>query len=109
MEIMALDLGLRGATAGIFLMIVVVLLRIRPLNTAIRFAVALAAGAVAYVIATAPFVPKTSLWWTMPILAGNPVILCGSGRGRHSMTISWSGAGMAPCGWPSSPSGIHRP
>ena len=75
MEIMALDLGLRGATAGIFLMIVVVLLRIRPLNTAIRFAVALAAGAVAYVIATAPFVPKTSLWWTTPILAGNPVIL----------------------------------
>jgi AraC-like DNA-binding protein len=75
MEITALDLGLRGATAGIFLMMVVVLLRIRPFNAAALLAAALSAGGVAYVIATAPFIPKTSLWWTMPILAGNPVIL----------------------------------
>lgn len=75
MEITALDLGLRGATAGIFLMIVVVLLRIRPFHTAILLGAALSAGGVAYVIATAPYVPKSSLWWTMPILAGNPVIL----------------------------------
>jgi AraC-like DNA-binding protein len=75
MEITALDLGLRGAAAGIFLMIVVVLLRIRPFNTAVLLGAALSAGGVAYVIATAPFLPKTSLWWTMPILAGNPVVL----------------------------------
>jgi AraC-like DNA-binding protein len=75
MEITALDLGLRGATAGIFLLMVVVLLRIRPFNAATLLAAALSAGGVAYVIATAPLIPKTSLWWTMPILAGNPVIL----------------------------------
>ena len=30
---------------------------------------------VAYLIATAPFVPKSTLWWTLPILAGNAVIV----------------------------------
>jgi hypothetical protein len=33
-----------------------------------------AAGAV-YVIATAPFVPKSTLSWTLPIVAANPVIV----------------------------------
>jgi AraC-like DNA-binding protein len=75
MGIAALDLGFRGAAAGIFLMMVVVLLRIRPFNTTKLLGAALSAGGVAYVIATAPFIPRSSLWWTLPILAGNPVIL----------------------------------
>jgi AraC-like DNA-binding protein len=29
----------------------------------------------AYLIATAPFVPKSTLWWTLPVLAGNPVLV----------------------------------
>jgi len=75
MEVTALDLGLRGATAGIFLMVVVVLLRARPYTVIKLLAAALSAGGAAYVIATAPFVPKSTLWWTLPILSGNPVIL----------------------------------
>jgi len=55
----ALDLGLRGAASGLFLMMVLVLLRLRPTNRHIILAVALAAGTVTYAIATAPFVPKS--------------------------------------------------
>ena len=36
---------------------------------------AMAACGAAYLIATAPFVPKSTLWWTLPILAGNPVLV----------------------------------
>jgi AraC-like DNA-binding protein len=75
MEVIALDLGLRGAAAGLFLMLmVVVLVRGRPLQTIRVLGAAMAASGAAYAIATAPFVPKATLWWTMPILAGNPVI-----------------------------------
>jgi AraC-like DNA-binding protein len=35
----------------------------------------MAAQTAAYLIATAPFVPKSTLWWTLPILAGNPVLV----------------------------------
>ena len=35
----------------------------------------MAASGAAYTIATAPFVPKSTLWWTLPILAGNPVVV----------------------------------
>jgi AraC-like DNA-binding protein len=75
MEVAALDLGLRGAAAGLFLMLmVVVLVRRRPLQTIGLLGAAMAASGAAYAIATAPFVPKATLWWTFPILAGNPVI-----------------------------------
>ena len=75
MEVTALDLGLRGAAAGLFLMMtVVVLVRVRPLETIRLLGAAMAAGGAAYAIVTAPFVPKAMLWWTVPILAGNPVI-----------------------------------
>ena len=54
MEATALDLGLRGATAGLFLMMVVVIVvRVRPLDT-IKW------------LGTA---------WTMPILSANPVLV----------------------------------
>ena len=76
MGIIALDLGLRGAAAGLFLMIMaVVLVRTRPLTTIKLLGAAMAVGTAAYVIATAPFVPKSTLWWTLPILAANPVLV----------------------------------
>jgi AraC-like DNA-binding protein len=75
MGLIALDLGLRGAATGLFLMlVVVVLVRVRPLDAIKLFGVAMSAGGAAYAIATAPFVPKTTLWWTLPLLGGNPVL-----------------------------------
>ena len=35
----------------------------------------MAASGAAYAIVTAPLVPKSTLWWTMPIMAANPVIV----------------------------------
>jgi len=76
MGIIALDLGLRGATAALFLMaVLVILVRARPLDAIKLLAAAMAAAGAAYTIATAPFVPKSTLWWTLPILAGNPVVV----------------------------------
>jgi AraC-like DNA-binding protein len=70
----ALDPGLRGAASGLFLMMMLVLLQLRPTNRNIILGMAMAAGGAAYVIATAPFIPKPSLRWTMPILSAQPVI-----------------------------------
>jgi len=76
MGIIALDLGLRGAAAGLFLMILfVILIRARPLTTIKLLGAAMAAQTAAYLIATAPFVPKSTLWWTLPLMAGNPVVV----------------------------------
>jgi AraC-like DNA-binding protein len=75
MGVTALDLGLRGAAAGLFLMMVVVVVaRARPLDAIKWLSVAMAIGGAAYAIVTAPFVPKAALWWVLPILAANPVI-----------------------------------
>jgi AraC-like DNA-binding protein len=74
--IIALDLGIRGAAAGLFLMIMfVILIRVRPHTTIKLLGAAMAAQTVAYLIATAPFVPKSTLWWTLPLMAGNPVVI----------------------------------
>src|SRR6266702_797279 len=76
MGIIALDLGIRGAASGLFLMIMtVILIRARPLTTIKLLGSAMSAGSVGYLIATAPFVPKSTLWWTLPILAANPVLV----------------------------------
>jgi AraC-like DNA-binding protein len=76
MGIIALDLGIRGAAAGLFLMLlVVILVRSRPFNAIRLLGATMAAASVFYAIATAPYVPKTTLWWTLPILAGIPVLL----------------------------------
>ena len=76
MGVTALDLGLRGAAAGLFvMMMVVVLVRVRPLDTIKLLGTAMAAGGAAYAIVTAPFVPKAAVWWTLPILGANPVIV----------------------------------
>ena len=70
----ALDLGLRGAAAGLFLMMVAVLLRPRPLTTIGWLGAAMSAGGAAYMIVTAPFVPKLAFWWALPFIAANPVV-----------------------------------
>ncbi|MBR0686143.1 helix-turn-helix transcriptional regulator [Bradyrhizobium manausense] len=76
MEATALDLGLRGAVAGLFLMIVVVTLgRVRPLDTIKWLSVAMAASGALYAIVTAPFVPKLAVLWIMPVLGANPVLV----------------------------------
>ena len=74
MELTALDLGLRGAAAGLFLMIVAVAFRARPITAIKGLGAAMSAGGAAYMIVTAPFVPKLVLWWTIPFLAANPVV-----------------------------------
>jgi hypothetical protein len=74
MGLTALDLGLRGAASGLFLMMVLVLLRLRPTNRHIILGMALAAGGAAYAVATAPFIPTSLLRWTLPILSALPVI-----------------------------------
>jgi AraC-like DNA-binding protein len=74
MEITALDLGLRGAAAGLFLMIVAVAFRTRPLPALKWLGAAMSAAGATYMIVTAPFVPKLALWWTIPFMAANPVV-----------------------------------
>ena len=75
MVVTALDLGLRGAAAGLFLMMLaVVLLRVRPIDTVKLLGAAMAASGAAYAIATAPLVPKAASWWMLAILVANPVI-----------------------------------
>lgn len=76
MEATALDLGLRGAVVGLFLMITVVTLgRVRPLDTVKWLSVAMAASGALYAIVTAPFVPTATVWWIMPFLGANPVLV----------------------------------
>ena len=74
MSLTALDLGLRGAASGLFLMMVLLLLQMRPTNRNILLGMAMSAGGAAYAIATAPFIPKSSLWWTLPILSAQSVV-----------------------------------
>jgi AraC-like DNA-binding protein len=76
MEATALDLGLRGATAGLFLMMmVVIVVRVRPLDTVRWLGTAMAGSGAAYAIVGAPYVPKAAVWWIMPILGANPVLV----------------------------------
>jgi hypothetical protein len=74
MGLTALDLGLRGAAGGLFVLMALVLLRVRPFSPYIILCLAMVAGGAAYAIATAPFVPQSSLWWTLPPLAAQPVV-----------------------------------
>ena len=76
METIALDLGLRGAVAGLFLMMTAVtVVRVRPLDTIKWLGAAMAASGALYAIVTAPFVPKATVWWIMPVLGANPVLV----------------------------------
>jgi AraC-like DNA-binding protein len=70
----AIDLGLRGAASGVFLMIVLMVLQRRASNQLAVLGTAMAAGGAFYAIVTAPVIPKSSLWWTLPILSSLPAI-----------------------------------
>jgi AraC-like DNA-binding protein len=71
----ALDLGLRGAASGLFVMMVLVLLRGRLTNCQAVLGLVMSAGGAGFAIATAPFIPTSSFWWTLPILSAQPVVL----------------------------------
>nr|WP_041757087.1 helix-turn-helix domain-containing protein [Bradyrhizobium sp. ORS 278] len=70
----AIDLGLRGAASGLFTMIVLVLIRLRPANALAILGLVMSAGGAGFAIATAPFVPASTYWWTLPILSAQPVV-----------------------------------
>ncbi|NPU68191.1 AraC family transcriptional regulator [Bradyrhizobium sp. 83012] len=70
----ALDLGLRGAASGLFTMMVLVLIRLRPGNCQAVLGLAMSAGGAGFAVATAPFVPPSTFWWTLPILSAQPVV-----------------------------------
>ncbi|WP_085968603.1 helix-turn-helix domain-containing protein [Bradyrhizobium genomosp. III] len=74
MGLTAIDLGLRGAVSGVFLMIIVVALMRRATGQQALLGMAMAAGGVFYAIATAPFFPKSSWWWVLPILSAQPAV-----------------------------------
>jgi AraC-like DNA-binding protein len=49
--------------------------RARPLDTIRWLGTAMAASGAVYAIVSAPFVPKAVVWWTMPFLCANPVLV----------------------------------
>jgi AraC-like DNA-binding protein len=77
MALTALDLGLRGAVVGLFLVVCVVLLRSTAARPAANLGIAMGVSGAAYAISTAPFFPMWSFGWNSPIIAlamGFPVI-----------------------------------
>ncbi len=74
MGLTAIDLGLRGAASGVFLLIVLVALQRRIPNQNALLGIAMSAGGVFYAIVTAPFFPKASWWWTLPIMSAMPAV-----------------------------------
>lgn len=69
MGLTAIDLGFRGAASGVFLLIALVTLQRRVTNQNGLLGIAMCAGGMFYAIVTAPFFPKASWWWTMPIVS----------------------------------------
>jgi hypothetical protein len=67
--LIAFDYGCRGAAAGVFVMIALVLLRDLPDSTAARLTVALAICAIAYAIREAPTFPRPRPVWSLPLAA----------------------------------------
>jgi AraC-like DNA-binding protein len=74
MGLTAIDLGLRGATSGVFLLIILVALVRHATSQQALLGMAMSAGGVFYAIATAPFFPKSSWWWVLPILSAQPAV-----------------------------------
>ena len=77
MALTALDLGLRGAVVGLFLVVCAVLLRSTVARPAAILGAALGVAGAAYAISTAPFFPKWSFGWNSPFILlamGSPVI-----------------------------------
>jgi AraC-like DNA-binding protein len=77
MALTALDLGLRGAVVGLFLVVCLVLLRSTAARPAASLGAAMGVAGAAYAISTAPFFPMWSFGWYSPFVAlamGSPVI-----------------------------------
>lgn len=74
MGLTAIDLGLRGAASGVFLLIVLVALLRRASGQQALLGIAMCTGGIFYAIATAPNVPKTAWWWVLPILSAQPAV-----------------------------------
>ncbi|WP_245444120.1 helix-turn-helix domain-containing protein [Bradyrhizobium sp. Y36] len=74
MGLTAIDLGLRGATSGVFLLIILVALLRRATNQQALLGMAMSAGGLFYAITTAPFFPKSFWWWVLPVLSAQPAI-----------------------------------
>lgn len=70
----AIDLGLRGAASGVFLLIILVALVRHAASQQALLGMAMSAGGLFYAIATAPFFPKSSWWWVLPILSAQPAV-----------------------------------
>ena len=79
MALTALDLGLRGAVVGLFLVVcAVLLLRYTTVHRAASLGAAMGVAGAAYAISTAPFFPTWSFGWSTPFVAlgmSCPVIL----------------------------------
>ena len=75
MDLTACDVWLRGAAAGLFLMVaLVVLTGVRPLDTIKLLDATVALAGAIYAVLTAPFVPKAMLMWTLPVLTANSAV-----------------------------------
>jgi AraC-like DNA-binding protein len=77
MALTAIDLGLRGAVVGLFLVVCLVLLRFTAFRLAANLGVAMGVTGAAYAISTAPFFPMWSFGWSSPFVLlgmGCPVI-----------------------------------
>ena len=70
MALTALDLGLRGAVVGLFLVVcAVLLLRYTTVHRAAGLGAAMGVTGAAYAISTAPFFPTWSFGWASPLVA----------------------------------------
>ncbi|QOZ80230.1 AraC family transcriptional regulator [Bradyrhizobium sp. CCBAU 53351] len=74
MGLTAVDLGLRGAVSGVFLLIIIVALLRRATDQHTLLGMAMSAGGVFYAITTAPYFPKAFWWWVLPILSAQPAV-----------------------------------
>ena len=101
MALTALDLGLRGAVVGLFLVVCAVLLRSTLLRPAASLGAALGVAGAAYAISTAPFFPKWSFGWNSPFVLlamGSPVIFWLWTRALFEQNFvlrAWHGAAWA--------------
>jgi AraC-like DNA-binding protein len=101
MALTALELGLRGAVVGLFLVVCVVLLRSTLVRPAASLGTAMAVAGAAYAISTAPFFPLDSFGWNSPLVAlamGFPVIFWLWARaifGENFVLRAWHGVAWA--------------
>jgi AraC-like DNA-binding protein len=114
---MSLDLGLRGAIVGLSLLIAGVALRDRRDSTVARLGAALAIGAAASAIGSAPTFPRPFAWWGLLVLTlsgASPVVFWLWARAafdddfviRRWHGVLWAaiaGLQLYVAGWPTGP------